>query len=69
MLGAYLTLQCRLDRARRAVSADEGTTLLEYMLVLGLISVVIIVSFDRTGMSTAFGELSANLVTKITPAT
>ena len=42
MLRAYLALQRRLDGVSRHVNAEDGTTLPEYMLVVGLISVAII---------------------------
>ena len=69
MLETYVAVQQRLDGLRKRMTAEDGTTVPEYMLVLGFISVVIIVAFNSTDLGTAITSLSSNLVTKITPAT
>lgn len=67
MLRMFVELQQILDSARDRVSADEGTTLPEYMLVLGFISVAIIAAFDVSGTHTAITAVSADLIDKVTP--
>jgi Flp pilus assembly pilin Flp len=68
MLRTYVELQQRINALRDRFAAENGTTVPEYMLVLGFISVAIVVAFNTTGMGTAIGALSSNLITKITPA-
>lgn len=67
MLRTYVALQQRASALRERMGADEGTTVPEYMLVLGFISVAIVVAFQTTGMGNAIGALSADLIAKITP--
>jgi Flp pilus assembly pilin Flp len=68
MLRTYVNLQQRLNALRDRLAGEDGTTVPEYMLVLGFISVAIVVAFNTTGLGTAIGALSSDLITKITPA-
>ena len=63
----YVELRERTRGLRHGLAGEAGTTVPEYMLVLGFISVAIIVAFYSSGMGTAIGDLSSNLITKITP--
>ena len=65
--GVLLVPFVYINFIKDSVKAEEGTTVPEYMLVLGFISVAIVVAFNTSGMSTAIGALSSNLITKITP--
>ena len=65
MLRTYV--EQHIDAIKDRLSAEDGTTVPEYMLVLGFISVAIIVAFQTSGMGTAITDLSSNLITKITP--
>ena len=67
MLRAYVEMQQRLIDLRNRFTAEDGTTVPEYMLVLGFISVAIVVAFQTTGIGTAIGALSTDLIAKITP--
>jgi len=67
MLRTYVELQERISAVRDRLAAEEGTTVPEYMLVLGFISVVIVVAFSTTELGDAITALSADLVAKITP--
>ena len=69
MLRTYVEIQQRINDLKSRFTAEDGTAVPEYMLVLGFISVVIVVAFNTSNLGTAITSLSSNLVTKITPAT
>lgn len=68
MLRTFVELQRHLNAARERVSAEDGTTLPEYMLALGFISIAIIAFFDVSGTHTAITAMSTDLIDRITPA-
>ena len=67
MLRAYIELQQRINSLRERFVAEDGTTVPEYMLVLGFISLIIVVAYNSSGVSTAINAMSTNLATKINP--
>jgi Flp pilus assembly pilin Flp len=60
MTRAYLTdwLGADLDR-------EEGQGMVEYTLIIGTISLVIVAAFLTTGISSAIGNLAASIATAI----
>ena len=67
MLRGYIELQQRLNVIRDRIVADDGTTVPEYMLVLGFISLVVVVAFNATGVGNAINAMGSDLATKINP--
>ena len=48
-------------------TAEDGTTVPEYMLVLGFISLVVVVAFNSTGVGNAINAMGSDLASKINP--
>ncbi len=67
MLRTYVELQQRINALRNRVAAEDGTTVPEYMLVLGFISLVVVVAFSTTGVGNSITAMGTNLAGKINP--
>ena len=52
---------------KRIFAAEDGTTVPEYMLVLGFISLIVVVGFNSAGVGTAINAMGTNLAGKINP--
>ena len=63
MLRTFVELRERLTSLRR----DDGTTVPEYMLVLGFISLVVVVAFNTAGVGNAITAMGTDLAGKINP--
>ncbi len=67
MLRSYVELQQRINALRDRAVAEDGTTVPEYMLVLGFISLVVVVAFSTTGVGNAITAMGTDLAGKINP--
>jgi Flp pilus assembly pilin Flp len=65
MLRRYIELQQRLGDLRTQMDAEDGVTVPEYMLVLGVISIALIVVFNTSGVGTKIGLMSTHLASLI----
>ena len=52
---------------KKIFAAEDGTTVPEYMLVLGFISLIVVVGFNTAGVGNAINAMATNLSTKINP--
>ena len=52
---------------KQTFAAEDGTTVPEYMLVLGFISLVVVVAFSTSGVSTSITAMATDLAAKINP--
>ena len=46
---------------------EEGQGMVEYTLIIGTISLVIVAAFLTTGIETSIGELASNIAGQIAP--
>ena len=67
MLRSYIELRQRVDAIRDRLMAENGTTVPEYMLVLGFISLVVVVAFNTAGVGNSITAMGTNLAGKINP--
>ena len=67
MLRMYVGIQQRINDLRERLTADDGVTVPEYMLVLGFISIAVVVAFNVSGVSNAITAMGTNLSGKINP--
>ena len=65
MLRLYVEIQERLRALTERATADDGVTVPEYMLVLGVISIAVVVLFNTAAVQTAVSGMSANLAAMI----
>ena len=67
MLRTYVELQQRFTEFKNGVAAEDGTTVPEYMLVLGFISLIIVVAFSTSGVANSITAMGTNLAGTINP--
>ena len=67
MLRTYVEFHQRLAALKARFAAEDGTTVPEYMLVLGFISLVVVVGFSSSGVGAAINAMGADLSSKINP--
>jgi Flp pilus assembly pilin Flp len=65
MLRLYVAAQQWLEGLKEQSEAEEGVTVPEYMLVLGVISIALIVVFNASGVGTKIGLMSTHLASLI----
>lgn len=59
-------IQMMRDYLEYYLGADEGQGMVEYSLIIGTISIVLIAGFMVSGINTAVGQLATNITNAIT---